>query len=84
MRNMNLQEAIDQIRKEQKVSRSALGARLGLTGDAVWQKLFNQKDLNADMALQLLQALDYEIVVQPREKRKTDDQIVLTPKGVAA
>lgn len=83
MRNMNLQEAIDQIRKEQKVSRSALGARLGLTGDAVWQKLFNQKDLNADMALQLLQALDYEIVVQPREKRKTDDQIVLTPKGVA-
>lgn len=83
MRNMNLQEAIDQIRKDQKVSRSALGARLGLTGDAVWQKLFNQKDLNADMALQLLQALDYEIVVQPREKRKTDDQIVLTPKGVA-
>lgn len=83
MRNMNLQEAIDQIRKDQKVSRSALGARLGLTGDAVWQKLFNQKDLNADMALQLLQALDYEIVVQPREKRKTDDQIVLTMKGVA-
>lgn len=84
MRNMNLQEAIDQIRKDQKVSRSALGARLGLTGDAVWQKLFNQKDLNADMALQLLQALDYEIVVQPREKRKTDDQIVLTMKGVSA
>lgn len=77
---MNIQEAVEKLRKDQKVKWVQLGSRLGLSTNAIVQRIKNQKNLSMDVAIETLKALDYEVVIQPIGSHKPEDRIVLTKK----
>ena len=65
---MKMQEAIKEILKEKRVTQQKLASELGYKGQSgVAMRL--KSDMQISTAFEMLNALDYEIVIQPKSTR---------------
>lgn len=69
---MREQDAIKAILDAENVRRPELGQRMGLSADAVWQRLHNQKGLSVSVLVEMASALGYKLVLEPVVKTVTD------------
>ena len=69
---MKSTEAIKEIMKEQNVTATALGKRIGKTQKVVSDRL-RLENLSTDKLNEMLRALDYKIVIMPADTRLPKD-----------
>ena len=67
---MNEREIIKTIMDEQEISNAQLAKRINVSNAAMWDRLNNKnnKSLSISTASQMLNALDYKLVVVPADK----------------
>ncbi|MBE6784150.1 MAG: winged helix-turn-helix transcriptional regulator [Ruminococcaceae bacterium] len=67
---MNAKQIVKAIMEEQGVTNATLASRLGISQAALWDRLNNKKnkDLSVAILCDMLQALDYDVVITPRGK----------------
>ena len=67
---MNEREIIETIMDEQEISNAQLAKRINVSNAAIWDRLNNKnnKSLSISTASQMLNALDYKLVVVPADK----------------
>ena len=67
---MNEREIIKTIMDEQEISNAQLAKRINVSNAAIWDRLNNKnnKSLSISTASQMLNALDYKLVVVPADK----------------
>ena len=72
---MNAKEIVKVIMEEKSITQAIMSDRLGISRQAMWDRLNNKKNKDLSVAVlgDMLRALDCKIVVLPRETR--------TPKG---
>lgn len=71
---MSSKEIIIEIMNESGISQATLADRLGISTKTLWYRLFNKKnkDLNVSTLIEMLRALDYKLVIVPRNKQLAD------------
>lgn len=77
----DIQSAIEGVREKKGLTRATLGRRIGKDANTIWKRVVGQSNLSVDLAIEMLTAMDYEIVIQPSGTRKSDDQIVIQRKN---
>lgn len=78
---MNAKQIVKAIMEEKGVTNAALANRLGITSAALWDRLNNKKnkDLSVSTLCDMLQALDYDVVITPLGKgTKTEGAYKIT------
>lgn len=72
---MNAKEIVKVIMEEKGITQAIMSDRLGISRQAMWDRLNNKKNKDLSVAVldDMLRVLDCKIVVLPREAR--------TPKG---
>jgi len=65
---MNAQDIVKALMEEQGVNQTTMGKRIGTQQKAVWANLYKQKKISTDKMVQMLDALDYELVAQPKSR----------------
>lgn len=73
----NVSKAVKQAMKERKMTQSRLASILGYASQSgVARRL--QEGMTTDTLIKFLEALDYEVVIQPKSAgRRKDNQILL-------
>ena len=71
---MSSRDIIIEIMKENNVTQATLSDRLGIDTKTLWYRLFSKKnkDLNVTTVVEMLRALDYKLVIVPRNKQLAD------------
>ena len=77
VRNMTATNIIKKIMESQGVGQTALGKRIGVKNDAVYQRL-RQTNISVKALLQMLGAMDYKIVIVPASRRTREDEFEVT------
>lgn len=75
---MKIQTAIRELMKTKQVSLSSLGRKLGLTQQSITDRLNEKKNVTVANSLEMLNQLDYRMVLMPYGKRLPDDAIEIT------
>ncbi len=64
---MKATEIVKDIMEKQGVGQTALGKRIGVKNDAIYQRL-KQDNISVDRLMQMLAAMDYKLVIIPASK----------------
>lgn len=76
---MRIQDVIKMLMKTNDVKNVDMARRIGKSRDSIYQRLNQQTDLTMTVALEMLNALDYEIVVKPTNRgRRPDGEVEVT------
>lgn len=67
---MNAIKILKEIMTNSNVSNAKLGARIGVSNAAIFERL-KKKNIGVNVLIQMLSALDYELVIQPKGNKKT-------------
>lgn len=70
---MKATEIVKDIMEKQGVGQTALGKRIGVKNDAIYQRL-KQDNISVDRLLQMLAAMDYKLVIVPASKPVRDGE----------
>jgi transcriptional regulator with XRE-family HTH domain len=67
---MNAKQIVKAVMEEQGITNAVLANRLNITPAALWDRLNNKKnkDLSVSTLCDMLQALDYDVVITPHGK----------------
>ena len=68
METMKATEIVKGIMEQQGIGQTALGKRIGVRNDAIYQRL-KQDNIGVDRLVQMLNALDYKLVIVPSNKQ---------------
>lgn len=71
---MKATEILTKIMQEKGMTNAQLGKKIGLSGDAVYQRK-NQDNISVKVLNQMLCAMDYEIVIQPTQNGRRADGV---------
>ena len=75
---MNVKEIINKIIEEKGIQQSVIASRMGITPACLWSRLKSgNKDLTVNKALEVLRAMDFQIVVVPKGTRINSDWYVV-------
>jgi len=75
---MNIKETINKILETKGIQKSTIASRMGITQACLWSRLkSSNKDLTVNKALEVLRAMDYQIVVVPQGTRISSDWYVI-------
>lgn len=82
---MNAKQIVKTIMGEKDVANAVLANRLGITSAALWDRLNNKKnkDLSVSVLCDMLQALDYDVIIVPHGKGSKIDGAYKINKGDA-
>ncbi len=76
---MTASEIIKEIIKQQNLSQAKLGHRIGLTAGTIGDRLASNTSVNN--LIQMLSAMDYELVVIPKSGAKKPEGSFLVERG---
>lgn len=65
---MKATEIVKEIMEQQGIGQTALGKRIGVRNDAIYQRL-KQDNISVDRLVQMLNAMDYKLVIVPSNKQ---------------
>ena len=65
---MKATEIVKEIMEQQGIGQTALGKRIGVRNDAIYQRL-KQDNISVDRLVQMLNAMDYKLVIIPSNKQ---------------
>lgn len=65
---MKATEIVKEIMEQQGIGQTALGKRIGVRNDAIYQRL-KQDNISVDRLVQMLNAMDYKLVIVPSSKQ---------------
>lgn len=65
---MKATEIVKDIMEQQGIGQTALGKRIGVRNDAIYQRL-KQDNISVDRLVQMLNAMDYKLVIIPADKQ---------------
>lgn len=71
---MKATEILTKIMEEKGMTNAQLGKKVGLSGDAIYQRK-NQDNISVKVLNQMLCAMDYEIVIQPTQTGRRADGV---------
>lgn len=71
---MKATEILKKIMEEKGLTNAELGKKIGLSGDAVYQRK-SQDNISVKVLNQMLCAMDYEIVIQPTQTGRRADRV---------
>ncbi len=74
---MTASNILKTIMKLQGLGQTALGKRIGVKNDAVYQRL-RQDNISIKALSQMLGAMDYKVIVVPADRRVRDDEYEVT------
>lgn len=77
---MKANEIVKDIMEKQHLKNAQLGARIGVKNDAIFARL-TQKNISVDILNQMLAAMDYEIVVQPKSLGRRPEGCYVIDRG---
>ena len=74
---MEIKAIIKTLMNQDGLKNAALAERLGLTAQAMWDRLNNKKhkSIGVDTAVDILKAMDYKLVVMPRGARMPEGAV---------
>lgn len=73
METMKATEIVKEIMEQQGIGQTALGKRIGVRNDAIYQRL-KQDNISVDRLVQMLNAMDYKLVIVPSNKQVRDGE----------
>ncbi len=74
---MKATEIVKEIMEKQNIKNVDLGKRIGVSNASIYERL-TQKNISVDKLREMLAAMDYEIIVQPRSSgRKAEGVYVI-------
>ena len=76
MRETKLSEAFQILLKQKEVTQAMLAKRLGISTQAMWDRL-RRDNLGVSVLNEILQALDYEVVIRPVGKKTSNGELVI-------
>lgn len=65
---MKATEIVKEIMEQQGIGQTALGKRIGVRNDAIYQRL-KQDNISVDRLVQMLNAMDFKLVIVPSSKQ---------------
>lgn len=74
---MRATQIIKTIMEQVGIGNAALGKRIGVKHDAIYQRL-QQKNISINAMGEMLAAMDYKIVVVPASRRLKEDEFEVT------
>lgn len=78
---MKATDAIRKVMEAQDIGNAKLGARIGCSGAAIYERL-TQENISIKNLEQMLSAMDYEVVIQPKGAgRRADGCYVIDGGG---
>jgi len=72
-----INDVIRFVMAERGVTHREMAASIGMPGASAVGARLNSNNMTFDRAIEMLEVLGYEVVVQPRRETRSDDQIVL-------
>lgn len=75
---MTAKEIVKTIMDMKSVTNASLASRLNITQQAMWDRLNNKKnkDLSVSVLVDMANAMDYKVVVVPRETRIKEGYVI--------
>lgn len=74
---MTTSEIVKALMQKTGLGNAALGKRIGIKHDTVYQRL-QQKNISINALNQMLSAMDYKIIIVPASRRVKEDEFEVT------
>ena len=74
---MKIGEAIKQAMKSQKITQVQLADMVGAKSQSVIAERLKMDNLSVNTTLEMLDAIDYELIIRPKNCTGVDDNIVI-------
>lgn len=78
---MTTGKIIDTIMKKKGIKQKALGAALGYNSPSALYNILQRNKMESDNLVKIIEALGYEVVVQPKTQGKHNDGTMLLTNG---
>lgn len=75
---MKIGEAIKQAMKSQKITQVQLAEMVGAKSQSVIAERLKMDNLSVNTTLEMLDAIDYELIIRPKNCTSVDDNIIIS------